>query len=179
MEGVKKQADAMSRLEHDLEKSKRQEREYEEAIESLQSELDKIAQENNQLKLNAPATDSAGTSSLLNLRKIQLTHRTQVELAAEREKRILVTKEVSKRRDSFNKSTRCVVPSNSSDRRTRSSSRKTSSPSWTNSLPIPLLDHRLHFRHLDPSWSHALLYRSRRSRSSYCGRRGCFRRLLE
>ena len=61
MEGVKKQADAMSRLEHDLEKSKRQEREYEEAIESLQSELDKMGQENGQLKLNAPATDSKGT----------------------------------------------------------------------------------------------------------------------
>lgn len=60
MESVKKQAEAITELEGELVKSKKQERAYEEAIEALQGDLDTMEQEINKLKQNAVASDKQG-----------------------------------------------------------------------------------------------------------------------
>lgn len=62
MESVKKQADAITELEGELGKSKKQERAYEEAIETLQGDLDTMEQENNKLKQSASIADKQGES---------------------------------------------------------------------------------------------------------------------
>ena len=50
METVKKQADTIVDLETEINKGKKQERAYEEAIEQLQADIDAIEQENARLK---------------------------------------------------------------------------------------------------------------------------------
>ncbi|SCZ96495.1 BZ3500_MvSof-1268-A1-R1_Chr8-2g10234 [Microbotryum saponariae] len=61
MEAVKKQADAITELEAELVKSKKQERVYEEAIEALHSDLDAMEQELTKMKQNVVSNDkSAG-----------------------------------------------------------------------------------------------------------------------
>lgn len=60
MEAVKKQADAISELESELVKSKKQERAYEEAIEALQSDLDAMETELTKLKQTVSAADKQG-----------------------------------------------------------------------------------------------------------------------
>ncbi|KAA1478090.1 hypothetical protein DENSPDRAFT_787589 [Dentipellis sp. KUC8613] len=50
METVKKQADAITDLESELSKARKQERAYEEAMEQLQTDLDALEQENTKLK---------------------------------------------------------------------------------------------------------------------------------
>lgn len=62
-EAVKKQADAISELESELLKSKKQERAYEEAIEALQGDLDTMEQENNKLKQTVSVADKQGSYS--------------------------------------------------------------------------------------------------------------------
>lgn len=62
MESVKKQAEAILELEGELVKSKKQERAYEEAIETLQGDLDTMEQENNKLKQSASVADKQGAS---------------------------------------------------------------------------------------------------------------------
>ncbi|KAK4702285.1 dynactin 1, partial [Phenoliferia sp. Uapishka_3] len=64
MEAVKKQADAISELETELLKSKKQERAYEEAIETLQGDLDTMEQEINKLKQTATVADKQGARLL-------------------------------------------------------------------------------------------------------------------
>lgn len=55
MESVKKQADAMAELEGELSKIRKQEKDYEAAIEQLQGDLDALEQQNAKLKQAAPA----------------------------------------------------------------------------------------------------------------------------
>ena len=74
MEAVKKQADAISELESELVKSKKQERAYEDAIELLQTDLDTMEQENNKLKQSASVADKLGLSRLLASSLSLLTH---------------------------------------------------------------------------------------------------------
>lgn len=50
MDTVKKQADAITNLETEIAKARKQERSYEEAIEQLQSDLDALEQDNAKLK---------------------------------------------------------------------------------------------------------------------------------
>ena len=50
METVKKQADAITDLENELSKARKQERAYEEAMEQLQADLDALEQDNAKLK---------------------------------------------------------------------------------------------------------------------------------
>jgi dynactin 1 len=50
LEAAKKQADGIVKLESDIEKARKQERQYEEAIEQLQADLDKLEQDNAKLK---------------------------------------------------------------------------------------------------------------------------------
>ncbi|SCV67323.1 BQ2448_5969 [Microbotryum intermedium] len=60
MEAVKKQADAITELEAELVKSKKQERVYEEAIEALHSDLDVMEQELTKMKQNVVSNDKSG-----------------------------------------------------------------------------------------------------------------------
>jgi len=60
METVKKQADAITDLESELSKAKKQERSYEEAIEQLQADLDTLEQDNARLKAAAPGPERQG-----------------------------------------------------------------------------------------------------------------------
>lgn len=60
LEGVKKQAEAIARLEADLAKSRRQERAYEEANEVLQHDLDNMEQELDKLKQAGPSAETQG-----------------------------------------------------------------------------------------------------------------------
>jgi len=54
MEMVKKQADAITDLEAEVSKARKQERAYEEAMEQLQADLDALEQDNARLKTMAP-----------------------------------------------------------------------------------------------------------------------------
>lgn len=63
MESVKKQADAITELEGELVKGKKQEKTYTDAIETMQSELERLEQENRKLKQNAPAAPSTESHS--------------------------------------------------------------------------------------------------------------------
>lgn len=60
METVKKQADAISDLETELQKSRKQEKAYEEAMEQLQADLDALEQDNAKLKQVASVTEKQG-----------------------------------------------------------------------------------------------------------------------
>ncbi|THH01217.1 hypothetical protein EW026_g1444 [Hermanssonia centrifuga] len=57
METVKKQADAINDLESELQKARKQERAYEEAMEQLQADLDALEQDNVKLKTAASSTE--------------------------------------------------------------------------------------------------------------------------
>lgn len=61
-EGSKRQADALTDLEDQLSKAKKQEKAYEEAMEQLQTDLDALEQENGRLKqsLSAPDRQTSG-----------------------------------------------------------------------------------------------------------------------
>ena len=61
METVKKQADAITDLETELQKSRKQEKAYEEAMEQLQTDLDAFEQENAKLKQAASTAEKQGT----------------------------------------------------------------------------------------------------------------------
>ncbi len=60
METVKKQADAINDLESELQKARKQERAYEEAMEQLQADLDALEQDNVKLKTAASSTERQG-----------------------------------------------------------------------------------------------------------------------
>lgn len=83
METVKKQADAITDLEAEVSKSRKQERAYEEAIEQLQTDLDALEQDNARLKTMAPNPERQGLSAassiceslLMNLCSISRTAR--------------------------------------------------------------------------------------------------------
>ncbi|KWU42651.1 hypothetical protein RHOSPDRAFT_20774 [Rhodotorula sp. JG-1b] len=62
LEGVKKQAEAMARLEAELAKSRRQERTYEEANEVLQRDLDNMERELDKVKQATTAAEKQGRS---------------------------------------------------------------------------------------------------------------------
>ncbi|GJN94727.1 hypothetical protein Rhopal_007818-T1 [Rhodotorula paludigena] len=63
LEGVKKQAEAMTELEGELAKSRKQERTYEEANEVLQRDLDKMEQELDKLRQVAATAEKQGPTS--------------------------------------------------------------------------------------------------------------------
>lgn len=63
LEGVKKQAEAMARLEAELAKSRRQERTYEEANEVLQRDLDNMERELDKVKQATTAAEKQGQST--------------------------------------------------------------------------------------------------------------------
>jgi hypothetical protein len=137
MEGVKKQAEALTQLEGELAKSRKQERTYEEANEVLQRDLDKMEAELAKLKQSAAAAEKQGAS-------FPLVPSSRVELLTISEQvpprpRLPVptlspTRATSKRPTSSRKSPPSVPPSASSARRTPSSNRKTSSQHSTLSL---------------------------------------------
>lgn len=56
-EGSKRQADALTDLEDQLSKARKQEKAYEEAMEQLQTDLDALEQENGRLKQSLSAPD--------------------------------------------------------------------------------------------------------------------------
>jgi dynactin 1 len=60
MEGVKKQAEAVTELEGLLGKAQKQEKYYVEAMEQLQSEFDTLAKENNKLKVASNTPEKGG-----------------------------------------------------------------------------------------------------------------------
>lgn len=60
METVKKQADAITDLESELSKARKQERAYEEAMEQLQADLDALEQDNAKLKTLANNPERQG-----------------------------------------------------------------------------------------------------------------------
>lgn len=60
METVKKQADAITDLENELSKARKQERAYEEAMEQLQADLDALEQDNAKLKTIANNPERQG-----------------------------------------------------------------------------------------------------------------------
>ena len=60
MEGVKKQGEMIADLEAELQKARKQERAYEEAIEQLQSDLDALEQDNKKLKAAASTVERQG-----------------------------------------------------------------------------------------------------------------------
>lgn len=60
METVKKQADAIADLETELQKARKQEKAYEEAMEQLQADLDALEQDNAKLKQVASVTEKQG-----------------------------------------------------------------------------------------------------------------------
>ncbi|KAF8589530.1 hypothetical protein K439DRAFT_1332697 [Ramaria rubella] len=57
MEAVKRQADAITDLESELSKARKQERAYEEAMEQLQADLDSLEQDNARLKVTVPGPE--------------------------------------------------------------------------------------------------------------------------
>ncbi|EKM61655.1 uncharacterized protein PHACADRAFT_112443 [Phanerochaete carnosa HHB-10118-sp] len=61
MEGVKKQGEMISNLESELQKARKQERAYEEAMEQLQSDLDALEQDNKKLKTAASTVERQAT----------------------------------------------------------------------------------------------------------------------
>lgn len=60
METVKKQGEMIQDLESEVQKARKQERAYEEAMEQLQSDLDALEQENKKLKLVASSAERQG-----------------------------------------------------------------------------------------------------------------------
>ena len=60
METVKKQADAITDLETELQKARKQEKAYEDAMEQLQTDLDAFEQENSKLKQAAASAEKQG-----------------------------------------------------------------------------------------------------------------------
>lgn len=60
MEGVKKQGEMIADLEAELQKARKQERAYEEAMEQLQSDLDALEQDNKRLKAAASTVERQG-----------------------------------------------------------------------------------------------------------------------
>lgn len=60
METVKKQADAIVDLETELQKARKQEKAYEDAMEQLQTDLDAFEQENSKLKQAAASAEKQG-----------------------------------------------------------------------------------------------------------------------
>ena len=60
MEAAKKQAEAVTELEGLLGKAKKQEKDYMEAMEQLQSEFDSLAKENSKLKTTSNASEKEG-----------------------------------------------------------------------------------------------------------------------
>ncbi|GJE89651.1 dynactin [Phanerochaete sordida] len=61
MEGVKKQGEMIADLETELQKARKQERAYEEAMEQLQSDLDALEQDNKKLKAAASSVERQAT----------------------------------------------------------------------------------------------------------------------
>lgn len=61
MEGTKKQTEMIGDLETELQKARKQERAYEEAMEQLQTDLDTLEQENKKLKVAATTVERQGT----------------------------------------------------------------------------------------------------------------------
>lgn len=68
MEAAKKQADAISDLENELAKIKKQERAYEDAVEQLQKELFTAEQENAKLKTMTAGHEKQRKSFVLGVR---------------------------------------------------------------------------------------------------------------
>jgi rubrerythrin len=64
MEGVKKQAEAVTELEGLLGKAQKQEKYYVEAMEQLQSEFDALAKENGKLKAASNVPEKGGDNSI-------------------------------------------------------------------------------------------------------------------
>lgn len=60
MEAVKRQADAITDLENELSKARKQERAYEDAMDQLQTEIDSLEQDNARLKVAAPGPERQG-----------------------------------------------------------------------------------------------------------------------
>jgi dynactin 1 len=60
MEAVKKQGEMIQDLENEIQKARKQERVYEEAMEQLQSDLDTLEQENKKLKTVATSAERQG-----------------------------------------------------------------------------------------------------------------------
>ena len=60
METVKKQADTITDLETELQKARKQEKAYEDAMEQLQTDLDAFEQENSKLKQAAASAEKQG-----------------------------------------------------------------------------------------------------------------------
>ena len=65
MEAVKKQADTIADLEAELSNAKKQKREYEEAMEQLQADLDALEQDNAKLKAITTVHERQGASLCL------------------------------------------------------------------------------------------------------------------
>ena len=63
METVKKQGEMIQDLESEIQKARKQERAYEEAMEQLQSDLDALEQENKKLKAVATSAERQGERS--------------------------------------------------------------------------------------------------------------------
>lgn len=60
MESIKKQGEMIQDLENEIQKARKQERAYEEAMEQLQSDLDALEQENKKLKVVASSAERQG-----------------------------------------------------------------------------------------------------------------------
>lgn len=63
MEGTKKQTEMIGDLETELQKARKQERAYEEAMEQLQTDLDTLEQENKKLKIAAATVERPGRNT--------------------------------------------------------------------------------------------------------------------
>lgn len=64
MEGVKKQGEMIADLEAELQKARKQERAYEEAMEQLQSDLDALEQDNKKLKAAASSVERQASTGV-------------------------------------------------------------------------------------------------------------------
>ena len=77
MEAVKKQADTIADLETELQKARKQEKAYEDAMEQLQADLDAFEQENTKLKQAASTTEKQGVLCVLAVVELVLIDRFQ------------------------------------------------------------------------------------------------------
>jgi dynactin 1 len=65
MEASKKQAELLTDMEEQLAKARKQEKDYEEAMEQLQADLEVLEQDNSRLKQNLNNVDRQGESEPL------------------------------------------------------------------------------------------------------------------
>lgn len=77
MEAAKKQAEAIANLENELLDAKKQKRDYEEAMEHLQADLDVLEQDNAKLKALTAGQEKQGSSLLVTLFETECDRRTE------------------------------------------------------------------------------------------------------